>query len=124
MTEKQAIYKRPTIAPSIGRIAVVLFLSSLLLLFLYALGTAQRFEDATLFWLLGVLEVWLVLSAAFMLCSCFLYMVHTVAGRWRFAAVPTILSLLAAAAALLLLASLRIISALLGDSPALPVHLL
>ena len=124
MTEEQAISKRPTIAPSIGRIGAVLFLSSLVLLFLYTLGTAQFFGDATLFWLLEVLEVWLVLTAAVLLCSCCLYMVHTVAGHWRFAALRTILSFLAAAVTLLLLASLRMISAVLGDSSRLPIHLL
>ena len=95
----------------------MLFFISVLLLCMYALGTTQLFLDATLLWLLSALEVALVLTAAFALCSCCLYAVHTIAGRWRFAAVPTVLSLLATATALALLASLRMVATVITGSP-------
>ncbi len=84
------------------------------MLALYVLGSVQSFVDTTMRWLLRVLEVVLVLTAAFALCSCCLYALHAIAGRWRFAAVPAVLSLLAAAMALALLASLRMVSAVIG----------
>lgn len=109
--------RQTTIAPTVGRIAAVLFFISLMLLCLYGLGTAQRFLDATLMWLLSVLEVLLVLTAVFALCSCCLYAVHTIAGRWRFAALPTLLSLLGTMVAIALLASLRMVATVITSSP-------
>ncbi len=117
MTDVQLGPERRTIAPAIGRISAVLFFVSLLLLSLSVLGSAQSFLDATLVWLLRLLEVALVLTASFALCSCCLFALHAISGRWRFAVFPTVLSLLAAATALALLASLRMVSAVLGGSP-------
>lgn len=109
--------ERRTIAPAVGRVSAMLFLLSLMLLSLYALGSVQSFVDATMLWLLRMLEITLVLTAAFAFCSCCLYALHAISGRWRFAAVPAVLSLLAAAVALALLASLRMVSAVIGGSP-------
>jgi hypothetical protein len=117
VTEVQLGPERRTIAPAIGRVSAVLFCISLLLLALYALGSAQSYVDATLLWLLRLAEIALVLTASCALCACCLYAVHVISGRWRFAGVPTVLSLLAAATALALLASLRLVAAVLGGPP-------
>lgn len=117
MTEVQHVDERRTIAPSVGRASAALFLISLLLLGLYVLGGLQSFVDATMRWLLRMLEIALVLSAAFALCSCFLYALHALAGRWRFAAAPAALSLLVAVMAFALLASVRMVAAVIGGPP-------
>lgn len=124
MTEEEHIAERRTIAPVIGRIASVLFFVSLMLLSLYALGIAQLFLDGTLLWLLGVMEISLVVTAVFALCSCCLFTVHTIAGRWQFAALPTVLSLLATVITLVLLASLRMLLVVFGVSsaPSIPLY--
>lgn len=108
---------RPTIAPVVGRVAALSFCISLLLLALYVLGGVRSFADETMRWLLRMLEISLVPTASIALCACGLYVLHAVTGRWRSSAVPAVLSLLAAAVALVLLASLRIVSAVIGGSP-------
>ena len=116
MPEVYYIPERRTIAPAIGRSCVLLFSISLLLLSLYAVGSAQAFLDATLLWLLRLLEIALVLTAFFALCACCLYAWHAISGRRWFAAVPSLLSLLGAVIAIVLLTSLRMVSAVFGGS--------
>ena len=119
MADVQQREDRPTIAPMVGRASAWSFGVSLVLLALYLLGSVQSFVDATMRWLLRMLELSLAPTIALALCSCGLYVLHAVSGRWRMAAAPAVLSLLAAALALVLLASLRLVSAVIGGLPPL-----